>query len=866
MKQRILSCVLAVMLILGVLPAALASEEYAAYIGETGYAALDEAVMAAKESGTDAVIRLSAGEHELVCAELVSENRIWLPASLTINGEEGAVITNGPAVAATDLTVQNVDFIGSSYVAAQFHLKGTSLIEDCTLIGPNGTYYSTVNDGTVTFRDCIITGDVYGLHVGEGSGSVIIDNCEVTGWNSYGVTGTVTITDTSFHESTDGYAKLRFYQNASVSGCVFEPTVSIDAGSGIDAVFTSCTVTDDSDFTDLIERRTLADAEITVDDVLLKVHVGDTPYNTLPEALNAAENGDTVILTYSTVLESTLAISGKNITLDLNGHTLTLASSSNTVKNNADLTITNGTLVFTGTEGGDGLLGIGTRGNAADDTKLTLDGVTVRGDGYNSGAGVFFLYSGDLDITDSVMDFRNEMYTESDDNGTVIYTNSDAAESKVTITDSELIFVDVIRGFQNGDVTITDSEISMSSEGGLFLHGFNVANVTLDNSKVTISGGEGHGIRLNGNTFTVGGASQVKVSDMALSDIRFMSGGGKVIIEDCDENTPYGALRLEGVGIVNDSEIPTEELFDLSGVPCWTVEDGQLVHNADHSTGLTPPDGMTWEEWFEMIQSAGKQWYSITAEFTEGGEVLLSDELVLADSSVTVTVVPDEGYAIGTILINGKETASAGEFVIRTIRANQKIEVTFVKLPWENPYTDVDENSEYYDAIRFVTENGIFIGTGNDRFEPDAAMTRAMFVTVFGRMADVNPSLYEASDFTDVIHGAWYASYVAWAQKCGIVLGYGDGTYGVEDDVTIEQAAAIFARYAAYAGMNISADASLEEYSDAADVSEYAREALAWLIAEGIYVPTDGRIKPQESASRALIAGMICKFASSYGE
>ena len=109
----------------------------------------------------------------------------------------------------------------------------------------------------------------------------------------------------------------------------------------------------------------------------------------------------------------------------------------------------------------------------------------------------------------------------------------------------------------------------------------------------------------------------------------------------------------------------------------------------------------------------------------------------------------------------------------------------------------------------------------------------------------------------DVVAGEWYAPYVEWAAEAGIVLGYGDGKFGVNDQITVEQAVVILARYAEYAGIYETADLSLEMFADAASVSEWALEAMTWAVENGIYTGEYGILAPQALAPRALIAEML---------
>lgn len=67
--------------------------------------------------------------------------------------------------------------------------------------------------------------------------------------------------------------------------------------------------------------------------------VGETEYETLQEAINAAESNATITLLCDTA-ESIVIGSGKEITLDLNGKTLTNVEKQHTITNNGKLTVT----------------------------------------------------------------------------------------------------------------------------------------------------------------------------------------------------------------------------------------------------------------------------------------------------------------------------------------------------------------------------------------------------------------------------------------------------------------------------------------------------------------------------------------------
>ncbi len=114
------------------------------------------------------------------------------------------------------------------------------------------------------------------------------------------------------------------------------------------------------------------------------------------------------------------------------------------------------------------------------------------------------------------------------------------------------------------------------------------------------------------------------------------------------------------------------------------------------------------------------------------------------------------------------------------------------------PFTDVLKENSAYTAIKYLYENNIMVGTSQTTFSPDAGLTRAMAVTLLGRLAEAEQK--DTDTFSDVVNGTWYSGYVGWAAANRIVVGYGNGLFGTEDSVTAEQMDLILGRYAALLG------------------------------------------------------------------
>ncbi len=171
-------------------------------------------------------------------------------------------------------------------------------------------------------------------------------------------------------------------------------------------------------------------------------------------------------------------------------------------------------------------------------------------------------------------------------------------------------------------------------------------------------------------------------------------------------------------------------------------------------------------------------------------------------------------------------------------------------------YNDIDDYEWAFTAILALTEDGIISGTGENKFEPSRALKREEFmkllVNTFG-LADLTAT----SSFTDVTDtDAWYYVYIASAESAGITSGRGDGTFGIGDEVTREEMAALIYRAAVKAGKPVSSN-TVVSYKDAAMISDYAVGAVASLTASGVISGSNGMFSPKNSATRAEAAVVI---------
>ena len=161
-------------------------------------------------------------------------------------------------------------------------------------------------------------------------------------------------------------------------------------------------------------------------------------------------------------------------------------------------------------------------------------------------------------------------------------------------------------------------------------------------------------------------------------------------------------------------------------------------------------------------------------------------------------------------------------------------------------FTDVAENTWYYDGIKYAYDNGIMNGVGSGKFEPHADTTRGMIVTMLARMEGVDTSSGKI----------WYEAGQKWAMENGI----SDGT-NMTGRITREQLATILYRYTKLKGYDVSKTTSLDGFSDAGTVSSYAVDAMRWAVAADLVKGAGGKLDPQGAATRAQVATILMRFS-----
>ena len=187
-------------------------------------------------------------------------------------------------------------------------------------------------------------------------------------------------------------------------------------------------------------------------------------------------------------------------------------------------------------------------------------------------------------------------------------------------------------------------------------------------------------------------------------------------------------------------------------------------------------------------------------------------------------------------------------------------EKEIIPIEWKNPFTDVKESDWFYENVRYVYENKLFAGVSDTEFAPNTEMTRAMLVTVLYR-AEGEPAITRNIPFADIDMNEYYANAVIWAAANGIVNGYDENTFAPNDNITREQIAAIMERYADFKGADTTQTGDLSQFTDEADISDWARDNVSWAVGAGLISGKgDGILDPLGNATRAEVAAILQRF------
>ena len=256
--------------------------------------------------------------------------------------------------------------------------------------------------------------------------------------------------------------------------------------------------------------------------------------------------------------------------------------------------------------------------------------------------------------------------------------------------------------------------------------------------------------------------------------------------------------------------------------------------------------------------------YAPAVDDSTGGDTTVSDKNPAKGDKVTITTEPDKGYEVGKITVtdkNGKavEVIDNGDGTFAYVQPAGKVTIVVEYVPAASGFTDVAEESYYYDAVNWAVAKGITSGTSATTFSPDASCTRAQMATFLWRAAGSPEPKDISNPFTDVAADAYYAKTVQWAVEQGITTGTSATTFSPDAACTRAQMATFIYRCEqANGGGFTGAWMFLLPFNDA---PEWAYEPIAWCYKEGITSGTSATtFSPDAPCTRAQMMTFLYRF------
>ena len=734
-----------------------------AKVGETEYATIQEALNTIGESSSLTVTLLS---------DVVLSAPVQVPAGkeITIQGEKHTILypvsvgaafsgTNGIS-SNTKLTVNGVNFKISD--AAESPATGFAV-----LVG-EGT-----NGVNIAMNGCSFTNLYAGVYFGHVEA---------------GSTGSISITDSTYHNSRYGYSIDEVTNGSLVGGVTVSFTGNTTNGTAEKEPWNSITVTS-----------------------------GTTTkgYSSWTAAYEAAQAGDIITLNMD-VATSALTIE-KQITLNGNGHTISYNGDA------SESSPANGALITIQGENANNVtirnLTVDTQGKVKHGVQFycvtdgQLENATVNGGAYTS----VIVNGAEVSLTNCTLNPAEGAYANIEyAMGSGVTKKPEISLSNVTGNAEEpLVYADknTANNFKGNDDSKSYEEILKE------------INQKVEGATVTLF--------IQGDT----GEEDLTFPGTQLYTITFDTNGhGSESVPNMTTNN-YGKL----------SSLPTLDNDGSYQFIGWYTEKSGGTKVAENETSFN--ENTTLYAHWNYTGGGGGGGGSVTTKYTltfdtNGGSAIAK---VTKEKGTTVDLeqyVPTrEGYTFA-----GWYSDEALTQKVTSVKLNAN---TTVYAKWtENavtptlPFTDVKSGDWFYEAVQYVYDKGMMTGVSADRFAPASTTTRGMIVTILYRLEN-EPAVSGGSAFTDVENGAWYADAVAWAAANDIVNGTSATTFAPNSPITREQMAAILYRYAAYKGYDVSQKADLSGYTDAASAAT-PRTALAWANAQKLITGvTDTTLNPR---------------------
>ena len=183
--------------------------------------------------------------------------------------------------------------------------------------------------------------------------------------------------------------------------------------------------------------------------------------------------------------------------------------------------------------------------------------------------------------------------------------------------------------------------------------------------------------------------------------------------------------------------------------------------------------------------------------------------------------------------------------------------------PEKMTFSDIKEESWYYDDVEWTYENSYMLGMTGNQFAPNEPVSQATIVTVLARMAKVDLTRFSENVYDSIPNGTWYTNAAVWAVQSGLLP---SSTFGGEDAISRSDMAIMLVKYLKHVAVDVERPETPIVFADADLMPPEVNDAFQILYHLGVFKGVgDNRMDPGSSTSRAQFAALLHRLSDLAG-
>jgi hypothetical protein len=156
--------------------------------------------------------------------------------------------------------------------------------------------------------------------------------------------------------------------------------------------------------------------------------------------------------------------------------------------------------------------------------------------------------------------------------------------------------------------------------------------------------------------------------------------------------------------------------------------------------------------------------------------------------------------------------------------------------------------------IEVLASKGILKGTSEKEYAPQSNITRADFLYFLVRTLGVDAKV--DGNFNDISSDAYYYKEIGISKKLGITTGTGNNKFSPDASITRQDMMVLTERaLGKFKGLKTTSETTvLDKFSDKVDIAGYAAGSMATLVKEGLIIGSGDKLNPHSLTNRAEAA------------